>query len=365
MKQTIYLPIVALLLLTACEKDPVNMSIRKSKSAKTAKIDMTTYYNSLEVEDYLNEYANLFGNDVQVFTSEQEADALLDEWSEMDYATLRQAYNERHFKNLLIEASIKWDSVYTTMEEKYGDEVMQHFPEQMLTQFPELVLQYTTTPSDNTDTNQTHIEPISDGWDLQSLTNSKGIVIIDKIVYQYKDNYLLTTPIDQFVGYATSTIALEETNHVLSQISQSNPSTYAAIIDNYTQTRFEVANNNRKILLTLGAEGRWAWFNDTNHRGTVRIRNYTYKNGKWVETRLKSIVTVRFHTTADYMPTTMPYCLFSWKDGGRIDANIKDKVYKQTHPASQTNSHKLPVKIYHVYINAQTDNTVKINYGIL
>lgn len=367
MKNLVYFTFITLFLFTSCEQEPVNVSLKKSNLLEKTRIDAAVYYNSLDVNDFLNEYIDIFGNDVQVFVSEEEANALLDKWSKMDYLTLRQEYKERNFQNPLVEASIKWDSLYTVMEEKYKSNVMQYFVEQMLTQFPELVHQYTTILS-NDNTIQKYIEPISDGWDIQSLTNSKGIVIIDKVVYQYKDDLLLTMPIDQYVDYMTSITSLEETDYVLSSINKSDVSTYA-VVGQYTQTHFEneVVNQpplvgNGKMILTLGIEGKWAWFNQTNHRGTVRIRNYRYENGQWVATKMQTSAWVRFYTTASYMNGA--FCYFNWQQANSINDNIKDKVYKKIILASTTNHYKLPVTIYNVYVNAKNEGGAQIKYGL-
>lgn len=162
-------------------------------------------YEMIDVQEYLDNYPELFGN-VLVFDNFEDVDNLLDDLATKNFEELREWYRETNYHNDIIESNIVFDSILNEIAEIYGirmdgeyemtdDEVStlySHFIEVMSAEHPEMC-------SIDEEYGCTCVNPFGCVDDESALSNEKGLIIIDKVVHKYQQGYLINCPIDKYV----------------------------------------------------------------------------------------------------------------------------------------------------------------------
>ena len=247
-------------------------------------------YESIDVQEYISSYPELFGDNVLVFDSFTSVDSILDELSTMDYQTLREWYANVDYQNDIIESNIIYDSILSNVANQLGIYVDEQynltesdmsllygqFVQTMSEQYPELCSydeEYGLCAN-----------PLGCVDDEYSLSNNKGIVIIDKVVYLFYQDYLVCCPIDKFIlipedANITDFIETCEAGIYPPYISEDDisitirrpqPEIETDDINNHV-----VKNNGYKLSIYITAYPVW-WNFDTNIRGKMIVKNSYY-----------------------------------------------------------------------------------------
>lgn len=251
-------------------------------------------YNSIDVQEYIDLYPDIFGENVQVFESLEEVDELLNQISEFSPEELRSWYSETNCHSRVIESNIIYDSVLYSCAEKYGidfdtDNDEQYYNELMDDFIDVMRNEYAVFCHFGIDTIEDEIvecvNPFGNIDDLSAFTNDNGIVIVDKVVYKFLGGYLITCPIDVFVQVP---ISPEITYYFMEEAAGLLPEEYCISALSpclpTQETEYEdikshiVRRGNYKLSVYITAYPVWSW-GKTNVRAKTIISNY-YRGNK-------------------------------------------------------------------------------------
>lgn len=210
MKKSIakFLCIVCTLMMSCSSDNEIFISEKAQvpKRAKEINKDLQERYQHIEVERYISEYPDVFGTDVMIFNSEEEAEYFLSKMTEVNTEELIHLYQQMPIKNEIIESNIIYDVLLEeTGKELFGinleeteitdreklDVLYKVLYERLQRDYPRMCHQ------DAEGNIYTH--PLGRLGDITSICNDKHIVIIDKVVYRLEYNFILTCPIDKYV----------------------------------------------------------------------------------------------------------------------------------------------------------------------
>lgn len=265
-------------------------------------------YDQIDVDSYIAEHADIFGN-VLVFDSFDDVDDLLLEMEQMNYKELRLFYDdlqiEKCFHNDIIESNIYYDSIYVETGKEFGYDLLTDNVEIENDNFFETLQEHLLLQEENNllaqhdviDVDEVNsirysgvcLEPIA-ALDIYSLLNSKHIVVIDKVVHFALEEAWITMPITKYHIFAEQNFPdLRTLNAYLADgqltglkgedfvISVPTTSTAGFSAANERTQRVHTGSNGRYVLtVEVSAYDTWAWFMKTARCGQVKISTHKW-----------------------------------------------------------------------------------------
>lgn len=250
-------------------------------------------YEGIDVQEYLDSYPDIFGDEILIFNDLDEVDLLLGDLANMDFNALRTWYNGVGIHNDIIESNIIYDSVLNKVAEQCGIQMNDDYEmsdgerSSLYTRFVEKMSEEYPEMCSTDETYGAYANPLGNVDDVSALSNEKGLVIIDKVVYKYQQGCLLSCPIDKFVNLPIYDDIYEFAEDyeagAISGFSEDDIAWGGMIVP---QEHYVVDNINShviergdyKLSVYLTAYPVWRWFN-TDIRGKVIVTNY-YRNSK-------------------------------------------------------------------------------------
>lgn len=396
--------VAAMLLGTACsnqldDADVMNNGVveLEETSAPSAEVDIwgeNLSYDEIDVDAYIEAHPETFGN-VLVFESLDEVESLLEDMNLVNnsqeltekYADLRNTRNG--FNNLIIESHILYLSIYEEVARQYGydldteedveidnDDFYVTLDEHLQAEVSNGLIQIVERTYTDLETGEindgTYIEPLGE-LNTGALTNEKSLVIIDKVVYYFFEDALITMPINKFHHLAEhsfmdietlesaladcSTLGLAESDFVMSREQEYIPYT------NFTRTQryHESICGRYKMTIRITASDVWEYAVHTARCGRFTIKNYR-KNlcGHWILNGKKCKLNggVSFKTYPHIEEPQIPFVttFINYKVGS-IFTNHNHIVYN-THYFWPTYG----VFPYDIHINLSNNRGCQINY---
>lgn len=283
---------MAAVVSVACT-DQVDMTL--STPQESSCLTMDSIDNNFDVYKYVQQRKDDFGN-VLIFNSMDEVNKLLQDMANMDYPTLRAQYMilqaEFGFKNAIIESNIFYDSIYSTVAQEYGYNLLAENVEIEEEDFYIELEQRLLANNQNflavcqkqgvenivSVSDETFIEPLGH-LDWSALLNEKGIFIVADVIYALTvDGEWLILSIQEY--YTLEEKALKTRNKI------ANQSAAASYGDDRLQRYHVGCNENYTHMLSAEFTTRQTnlYTYQTAYEVNLIITNYK-KNGlgNWVK----------------------------------------------------------------------------------
>lgn len=205
------------LLATSCSNDK-EISLNDYSVTPTAEYDYTEEelaelhkrYENINVQDYIKQYPEIFGENVLVFDTYDDAETLLTKFSECRYDELRNLSRDLGINNEIINSNIAYDSTLAKIAEEnfgidYYSDYFNELDENKLNEFYNITKEILRHEHPNwanyDDEYGWCVNPTGNIDDLAALCNKKQIVIIDKVVHRITSTLILTCPIDTYIKF--------------------------------------------------------------------------------------------------------------------------------------------------------------------
>ena len=291
-------------------------------------------YHNIDVYQLVRENHELF-EDVIIFDSIGQVDQLLEELLNMNYEELRGWCNYYDFHNTCLESHIIYDSLWCAAKQQLGYDIEDKdlsFEEydEIYEEFLDLILPYSDLFTFQEDSEfGICVSKLSDFQDIDMFCNADGIVIIDKVVFLFRDGFLLTCPIDEYLGIPENANMSELYAEYIDGEDMNGPTICMAPIKDPQETVLEDINThiasrgNYKLSIYICAYPYWGWFK-TNIRGKAIIENY-YKGSKRADI-INGSIYFGVKVSCPGEPTEYYDNIFA----KRVDGQYKTNTYTET-----------------------------------
>lgn len=345
------------------------IQVRKNAQSKVLKEGSANeHYDNIDVYEYISENKDLFGTPL-VFNSLDEADDLLDSLQSMNSMELCERMKNKKFHNSIVESNYRYLSIYEKKQSEFAPityfasetdrltALINAVADEMEKNYPTLCIISEYTTADNSIVKS--VNPLGD-FDIYALCNEKGIVVIDKVVYWFVENNLISCPIDKFSAVANQLNVYDMTE--ISSICENDDYVIASnvmcdvqslqraqVVDDHFRY-YEASNGDYKLTIYMTAYPYWAW-GSTNYRSKVTITNL-YKGSEYKATDSGNFY---YFALGQYGDLRINLYFYDYKSQD-IKDEFKSKTYRQNVLVDQyTKTKETFVDIQRVYVNITQD----------
>lgn len=371
MKKIFYLGLSILFLcvaITGCSQKE-EIDIQKNAPAKVIQKETANdIYDRIDVYQYLSENKDIFGNPM-VFNSLDDADNLLDSLQSMDSQELGAWIENNNFHNPIIESNyrylssyeakqIEFASMYFASENDRLTAIINAVANEMESNYPTLCVISEYITADNNLVKS--VKTLGD-FDLYALCNEQGIVIIDKVVYWFVDNNLITCPINKFASVANQSnvcsisentnLNENEEDYVVAYnvISDVTSLQQAQVVDDHFRY-YEASKGDYKLTVYMTAYPYWGW-GSTNYRSKTTVTNL-YNGSEYKTTTSGNFY---YFALGQYGDLRANLYFYAYKSTN-IQDEFKSKTYRENILMNQyTKTTETYVDIQRVNVNITQD----------
>ena len=283
---------MAAVVSVACT-DQVDMTL--STPQESSCLTMDSIDNNFDVYKYVQQRKDDFGN-VLIFNSMDEVNKLLQDMANMDYSTLRAQYMilqaEFGFKNAIIESNIFYDSIYSTVAQEYGYNLLAEnveieeedfyieLEQRLLANNQNLlsVCQKQGVENIVSVSDETFIEPLGH-LDWSALLNEKNIFVAANTVYAFIEDSWLIIPIEEYCNSINT--------KTIKQKIQATTYTAASTYNDEKRQKNHVGMNEDKTrMLTVDIDATAVYLQTVQSALAVTMTIGNYKKnglGNWVK----------------------------------------------------------------------------------
>ncbi|MBQ8721967.1 MAG: hypothetical protein IJY67_07475 [Paludibacteraceae bacterium] len=211
LKSTILI-ISLLVIITSCQKEEhEDISISSALYANT-NYSENEYLSSDEIilrNNYIEENANIFGENLYVFDTNREMDSIVNEVFSMDYITLREWCTINNINNAVLNSKIIFDSILISTMAEYGydydsymsdpnydiddDDLFMDIKTNIITTYSSYAYIYEEFDDFGS---EIYVEPLNyEDFDEMIFMNNKNIIVVGLNVYKLVEDILLIIPI--------------------------------------------------------------------------------------------------------------------------------------------------------------------------
>ncbi len=231
-KHLLSILVLVLLCVTACQDTLENEPIKKQIESNTPAFEPSNITRE-EIPDYvdayLQEFPELFGNNVLVFNTWEELDSELESLHQMTYTEHREWLSAHHLNSPILNSLIIHDSVQTAVWEEFGMNfdipfpgdsdlgvVEEYFGDEERQQMEELAFERYDEIMSNEYAEYVKTEYEEDGsiilsplgvLDERIFCNDNNLFICEGMVIKYFEDGILSCPIDEYMTYSEINLA--------------------------------------------------------------------------------------------------------------------------------------------------------------